>query len=232
MSKQDFESIKPQLEAIPWKEVKTPKMPVGTLLQEAFDLYEWAKDDEQALLRAGLDKNLLHELPVRARALRHIQSQWSKVLAGDVEDMQKWKEAKGPAIRLRSELLHALQFACRGDDSGILKSLREIKKGNSKADLIQDLNDLSVVGQSHRKSLEEVGYDPTNLDRASQMCTELGILSAKADIRDVRDIKYMRDRAAVYLRLAVKEVRTVGRFAFRGDSKRLQGYQHRYFSRK
>ena len=232
MSKQDFEAIKSQLEAIPWEEVKTPKMPVGTLLQEAFDLYEWAKDDEQTLLTAGLDKDLLHDLPARARALRYIQSQWSKVLAGDVEDMQKWKEAKGPAIRLRSELLHALQFACRGDNSGILKSLREIKKGNSKADLIQDLSDLYVVGNSHRKALERVGYDPANLDFAGHMCTELSKLSASANVRDEREIKYMRDRASVYLRQAVKEVRAVGRFAFRGDSKRLQGYQHRYFARK
>ena len=232
MSKQDFDKLKPRLEAIPREEVKTPKMPVGTLLQEAFDLYEWAKDDEQALLTAGLDADLLHELPVRARALRYIQSQWSKVLAGDIDARQKWIEAKGPAIRLRNELLHVLQFACRGDNSGVLKTLREIKKGNTIPDLIQDLNDLAVVGKSHLEALERVNYDPANLDRAVRMCMEMGMLLGEVNTRSERDIKYMRDRASVYLRQAVKEVRAVGRFAFRDDSKRLQGYQHRYFARK
>ena len=147
MSKLDFDKLKPRLEAIPREEVKTPKMPVGTLLQEAFDLYEWAKDDEQALLRAGLDRDLLHELPVRARALRYIQSQWSKVMAGGAETRHKWKVAQQQAIALRKELVNTLRFACRHDGNGVLSAVKRIKKGTGPADLLQDLSDLAVVAE-------------------------------------------------------------------------------------
>lgn len=231
MSKQDFESIKPQLEAIPWKEVKTPKMPVGTLLQEAFDLYEWAKDDEQALLRAGLDKDLLHELPVRARALRYIQSQWSKVMAGGAETRHKWKVAQQQAIALRKELVNTLRFACRHDD-GVLSAIKRVKKGTGPADLLQDLRDLAVVAESNREALQRIGYNMDQVRKAAQLSTSLKSVLAESNMLDGGEIKYFRNCAYNYLRVAMAEVRAVGRFIFRKDQYRLAGYQHRYYARK
>ena len=77
MSKADFEQIKPALLAIPQDKVMLPRIPIDTFLQEAHDLYIWAKDDAKELGRVGLDKEVLHSLPVRIDALQYIQSIWN-----------------------------------------------------------------------------------------------------------------------------------------------------------
>ena len=78
MSKEQFDLKLSTLEAIPEKDVTYPGIPVDAALQEAEDLLVWCLPDMDLLVRSGLDKKLVDDLPTRTGALRYIQSQWQR----------------------------------------------------------------------------------------------------------------------------------------------------------
>ncbi len=59
-------------------EVSDPNLPVDVAVQEAEDLFYFAKDDLPALKAAGLNPQTHADLPPRAGASRQAQSIWNK----------------------------------------------------------------------------------------------------------------------------------------------------------
>lgn len=230
MSKEHFDNIKAQIEAIPETEVEAPNMPIDNFIQEAFDLYEWAKDHKKALVQAGLEAELLDTLSDRAAALRYAQSVWNKQRNSRKEAQKEWNIKSVEAREFKSDLEADFRFAFRKDER-LISKVKKIEEGHSNADMIQDLQDLAVLGSDNKDLLKKISFDLSQLEKAATLSTELGQLLAQVngDRAEGNVEKVLRDRVYVYAKKAISEIRDTGRYVFRKDKQKLKGYQLKYF---
>jgi len=147
-NKENFESCKLAIQSIPQEQVNEPTIPIDVYVQEAEDLYHWATDDLAKLNTIGITAEQLAELPVRAGACREAQSLWIK----ESRSQDIWNEKAPAAYTLRDELLHTFRYAYRKTDS-LLSRVDEIAAGTGHDDMVQDLNDLAVLGQKNTDQL-------------------------------------------------------------------------------
>lgn len=212
------------------KEVPEPGIPVDVFLQEAENLYVWAKDDEPALTNAGLSVELLNDLPIRAGACREAQSIWNKERNTREEAQQRWKDESPAAYELRDELIHTFLYAYRKHPD-ILARVQQIAEGDGYADMIQDLNDISVLGKTYPDPLKLINHDMTKLDKAgdeSDQKAELLALS-NGEKGHENESKIIRDKAYAHLKEAVDEIRACGKYVFWRNPDRLKGYSSAYY---
>lgn len=228
-NKEDLESCKTAIEDIPQNEVKTPTMPVDIYLQEAEDLYHWAGDDQAKLATVGITIEQITEIPVRAGACREAQSLWIK----ESRSQDEWNEKAPIAYALRDELLHNFRYAFR-NKSSLISRVNEIDEGTGHDDMVQDLNDLAVLGQKNTSELEAIGFDLTKLDTAATLSDEMADLLAITNGNKTggTDSKFLRDQAYTYLKSLVDEIREAGKFLFWKDERRLKGYASNYWRKQ
>ncbi len=219
------------IKAIADEETKSPNMPTDVYLQEAENLYHWCQDDEAQLTGAGLDWNLVQELPVRAGALREGQSIWFKERFTQEEAEKEWQQESPEGYDLRNQLLHSLHYAYR-NAADLVGRVSAIADGSGHADMIQDLNDIAVLGKENIGPLQKINFDVALLDQAAGTADKLADLLAKAttDRADNNSARIIRDKAYTHLKQAVDEVRECGQYVFwRSNEARLKGYGSRYF---
>jgi hypothetical protein len=226
----DYNELLPVITAIKPNEVLAPNMPINVFVQEAENLYHWCIDDQDALVRVGLDWDLVPGLPVRAGACREAQSLWIKDRNTRQQAEQDWKEQAPAAFGLRDQLLHDFRFAFRKFD-GLLSRVGEIAEGDTNSDMVQDLNDLAVLGKSNTELLTAVNVDLVLLDTAAELSDRMGDLLGATNGERKEDSKAMaiRDKAYTYLKQAVDEIRECGKFAFWRTPDRLKGYNSDYW---
>lgn len=228
-NKENLESCRITIEAIPQDEVNAPTVPVDIYVQEAEDLYHWATDDQVKLATVGITAEQIEEIPIRAGACREAQSLWIK----ESRSQDLWNEKAPDSYALRDELLHTFRYAFRKQDS-LLSRVDEIAEGTSNEDMVQDLNDLSVLGQKNTDKLTAINFDLTKLDTAATLSDEMADLLALANGNKTggNDAKFLRDQAYVYLKELVDEVREAGKFLFWKDERRLTGYSSAFWRKK
>ena len=229
MSKENYDSKIASIEAIPDNQTQEPNMPVANFVQEAEDTYEWAKDDKTALTEAGLDITLLEDIPARAGALRYAQSIWQKEYNTFEEAQKEWKEKSPEAFNLHDVLIHEF-FHAYHDHSDLYSKVRNIAEGGGNADMLQDMSDLAVLGKANPEPLNKINLDMTLLDKAELISEELSEVLAKANGLRMSDneMKIIRDKAFIYLKQAVDEVRRHGQYKFWRNPERRKGYSSRY----
>lgn len=230
---EDYNAKLETIKAIPNNKVQLPGMPVDAALQEAENLYHWSTDDAPTLAKVGITQELINDLPVRAGALREAQSLWFKDRYSQQEAQKEWKLKSPEAFDLRDELVHAFRFAFRKDKI-LLGRVDAIADGSSNADMIQDLNDLAVLGKSHKKELEAIGFDMTLLDTAAAKADEMADLLAAAngDRNEQSEAKLIRDKAYTYMKELVDEIRDAGKYLFWKNPERYKGYTSEFIRRK
>lgn len=218
-----------EIRAIPYKKVKKPYMPMSIYLQEAVDLYHWALDDKDALSQAGLEQDELFDFKKRIEICQEAQTNWNKTKKLKDEHIKKWNEEKDKGIELKTKLLHDFSFAYR-NDKAILKVLKGIKKGRSYAHLIQDLSQLSDLGKKYPKELEHIKFDFQKLEIAHEAGSSLGGIYAQAKVTksNISPSLDYRNQAYTHLKEAVEKLRRYGRFVFKGNLERLNGYSSEY----
>jgi hypothetical protein len=137
------------------------------------------------------------------------------------------------AYAFRNDLLASFRFAFRKDDA-LLSRVSAIAEGSGHADLIQDLNDLAVLGRENPDPLTAIGFDLTQLDLAATRADELANLLAEAngDKADPNYSKTIRDKAYTHLKELVDEIREAGKYVFRNDKNRLKGYSSSYWKKQ
>jgi hypothetical protein len=93
--------------------------------------------------------------------------------------------------------------------------------------MIQDLNDLSVLGKANPQLLEAINLDMSLLDEAAQTAKEMAALLAEVNRsrREHSEAKRIRDQAYTHLKEAVDEIRRCGQYVFRQNKERLMGYR-------
>ena len=211
------------------KEIKSPNMPVDIYLQEAEDLHHWSLDDKAKLMGAGLDAALIGDLPVRAGACREAQSLWTKERNTREEAEQEWKDKSPGAYELRDELLHSFRYGFRKRDD-LLSRVKEIAEGDGHADMIHDHNDLAVLGRENKPLLKKIKLDMAKLDLAAATANEMADVLSRANGERSADsqVRVVRDQAYTYLKEAVDEIRSCGKYVFWKNKNRLKGYRSEY----
>ena len=227
---QDYLNKLETIKSIPNEETLVPNLPMGAYLQECENLYQWALTDLEKLTSIGITKAMLDDLPVRAGACREAQSIWNKDFRSQQIAQQEWNEQSPAAYDLRDALLHAMRYAYR-NDAALLGRVSAIADGNGHADMIQDLNDLTVLGRQNPTQLLAAGIDEAKLTEAAKLSDEMAILLARAngDIAEQNESKIIRDKAYTHLKQLADEVYAAGKFLFWKDAQRIKGYTMSYW---
>ncbi len=228
MSIEDFNRVRESLLAIDPKDVKKPSIPIENAVDETQTLYYKSNKDLPKLINVGIAEDTVESLLILSRALRASESIWI-AKKNELEDIHtQWNEESEAAFNLRSEILHALRYAYRKNKQ-LLSKLKYIGIGGSNADLIQDLSDLSRLGKEHPEELNEILYDLTILDTASETADRLGDLLGNSKANKVyHEALDLRNRAYTKLMEVVREIRAAGTYIFWRDSEKLEGYTSEY----
>ena len=230
MSKINYDAKLATLEALSIDQIQVPKTPMDAYLQEAEDLYVWIQQDKEALESKGLDwTTYVEDLPIRTGAARHAQAFWLAERYGQEEATRVWKEESPKAYEFRNDLLADFRFSYRKRPD-LLARVRAIAEGESDADMIQDLSDISALGRANPSELEDSRFDLTLLDTAEQKSGELAELLAQANGTrlDNSKAKEMRDRAFTHLKEVMDEIKDTGKYVFRKNPERYKGYISKY----
>ncbi|MBU2885824.1 hypothetical protein KO507_08630 [Gilvimarinus agarilyticus] len=232
MSKDSYEAVLPEIEAISDADTKLPNMPIDKYAQEAANLEVWSLGDIPALTPVGVPQATFDALPVRTDALRYAQSVWMKDRYGREEARQQWDTESPLAITLKNELEHAFRYGFRKRPD-LLAKVQVIEEGTGNEDLVQDLSDLSVLGKDNLDLLTQAGVTAEKLDEAATKSTEMSALLAATtgEAAENNSAKIQRDKAYTLLKQAVDEIRAAGKFVFWKDEKRLKGYKSEHWRR-
>jgi hypothetical protein len=116
----------------------------------------------------------------------------------------------------------------------LLAAVRYIAKGHTHADMIQDLNNLSVLGEANQELLTAIRFDMSLLDKAAQTAHELASLLAETNScrLEYDKAKKIRDQAYTHLKEAVDEICGHGKYVFRDNKERYIGYRSHYIRQK
>ena len=228
-SVQDFNDLKQKLLEIPPEDVQSPSTPVHLVLQGAEDLHYWAQKDREVLVGVGMDPQLIEELQPRTSALRISEGNWYHIRDTHAKAQQQWKEEAPKAYELRNKLVHEFLFAFRNDET-LVRKVRGISSGGGYADMIQDLVNLSILGQNHKEELGKINFDMSQLDTAMEtadsMADLLGVVNAVSPLE--KEALDLRDRAFTYLNAVMTEIRSYGKFVFYRNRGRYKGYVNHY----
>ena len=126
-------------------------------------------------------------------------------------------------------MLHAFRFAYRKDPL-LLSRVSAVADGSGHADMIQDLNDLAVLGKANTEALTAIGFDLAQLDAAATAADEMADLLATAngEKAEQNESKTIRDKACTHLKELVDEVREAGKYLFWRTPYRYRGYVSQY----
>ena len=227
---EDYAAKLAEIEAIPTDQIKSPGMPVDVFLQEIENTCKWVEEDQAKLEASGLDWTLVTDLPIRAGALREAQSLWNTVRFSQEAAQKAWAEQSPAAYDLRDTLLHTFRFAFRNDAS-LMTQVNQIADGAGHADMIQDLNDLALLGNAHTDLLTAIGFDVTQLATAATASEEMASLLSQATVDRAAPSteRIIRDKAFAYAQQGLDEIRACGSYVFWRDDVRLKGYTSQYF---
>jgi hypothetical protein len=225
-NRENLDKILDIISAINDKRIKTPKhVPASACVMEAVTLYHWALKDKEALIAHGLAWELVEDLIVRQDALAEAEAIWNSQWLGRKEVASEWEALSAAGYELRDRLLADFRFAFRNQPD-LLLALNRISTKKNHPTMIQDLNDLSVLGRTNRPLLEAVRFDMSLLEQAAQASWDLSALLAETTTARMKlgEGKRVRDQAYTYLKEAVDEIRRAGQYVFRHDKERLHGY--------
>lgn len=225
-----YENLDKKLEVI--KAIKDSNIisphhiPVSYYVQEAYNLYNWALVDKEALIAAGLPGELVDDLPIRLEALAEAEALWQTERGSEIYGSAEWEKQYALALDLRSRLLDEFRFAFRKHPD-LMKNVSVITKDHTQAGVIQGLYDLAVLGRVNRQVLEASRFDMSLLDQAAQTSDQISTLLADVtrDRGNRGEARIVRDQAYTHLKEAVDEIRSYGQHVFRKDKERRMGYR-------
>jgi len=229
----DYDSLLAALREIDARKVMTPVVPVSQFTQEAEALIAWIGPDRAALEAVGITPTLMDSLPARVGGLRQSESNWNALRFTKEEAQQAFAEMSEGAFGLLEAIQRHMRFAFR-DRPDLIARLCPRPSTLSNGEKIQALNNMAVLGKENPEPLTAAGFDLALLDEAAAASDELSRLGGEALGERIAGsaAKDMRDRAYTYLKDAVDQVRTAGRFLFWKDENRLRGYRAIFKTRR
>jgi hypothetical protein len=226
---QDLLDLLPEIKAVPKEQIKYCDMPIGTYVYEIENLHTRANADLPKLTAVGMNAGLVPNLLAYTGALRTAESNWQELNTVRDDAKEAWK-AEWPAfIEFRNDLIENMDFAYRNSET-LLKKLAIIKEGDSQADAVQDMANLSVLGKANLAPLETISFDAVLLDKAAQDADRMGGLlgAVNGEMYVDDEIKVIRDQAFTLTKQVADEIRKYGRFVFRKDPDHAKSYTSKY----
>ena len=143
--------------------------------------------------------------------------------------MKRWQSESPSGFILRDDLLNEFRYAYHNHDE-LKTRIAAVAEGAGDADMLQDLNDLAVIGRENPEPLTETNFDFDLLALAAEKSRILGELRADApvDKRAYKAQRLLRNKAYTHLKQAVDEIRRAGKFLLRKNEDRLKGYSSNY----
>lgn len=229
----DYEKHSGEIEAVKEEDIKICAIPIEIEVQEAEDLYHWAMEDLAMLQTVGFQSATLERMHSLCGAIREAQSRWSRDKKMKKDAIAEWNEVVEEAYGFRDNLVKICDYAYRKNYE-LMSAVRYIKQGRGDADMIQDLNDLAVLGRNNLEPIVAINQDPELFTKAAIQSDYLADLRARAngDIAEENESKVLRDKAYTLLKAEIDEVRDCGKFVFRDDESRLKGYRSAYLRKK
>ncbi len=228
-NKEAYDQMLEEAKALGSDNLQKSYIPIDAFLQEAEDLNKWSLHDKDKLIAAGLSETIFSRLENCIGALREAESIWHEDEKRKNEANEQWKVEKPNGFKFRDDLLHFFRYAYRKEPA-LLSSVSAIAEGTDIPDMIQDLNDLAVLGRNNLEPLLKVGFKEDQLATAADMSAHLADLRAIVNGDKYNPNVNMEIRDAMYtlLKQSVDEIRDCGKFVFWKDSKRLKGYRSQY----
>jgi hypothetical protein len=229
---EDTNSVTTLLNSLSQNNIESPSVPVKDLIQEAENLYQWALQDKDALLNAGIKAETIELLHSLSQNLCVAQGVWNSARKSQADAKRHWIEASSRGYKFRDKLVHDFLYAYRNQPD-TLSLVREIAMGNGYTDMIQDLMNLKAIGTDHPEALGKINFDVTQLTTAAVMAEGLGTLLAvsNAHASSAGSSKVTRDRTYTRLKSIMTEIRECGKYLFYQNAERRQGYRCDYYHR-
>jgi hypothetical protein len=179
-----------------------------------------------------LDWDIVTSIPLRVGALREANSRWENRRFDHGALGRTWKKESDNGYDFRDFLLREFRYAYDQDPT-LLSKVSRIADGNGHADMIQDLNDLAVLGREYTEPLRATRFDLAHLDRAAHLSDILGSMQAEAQVNREQnsDALVIRNQSYTYLKQAIDAVRKLGQLVFFENEERLQGYFSQYYKK-
>jgi hypothetical protein len=206
-----LELLRPELDAIPSADVRTPNVRVAVYHQDTNDLKTLvARDDIRArLLAVGLEQSTLTALPVALDASRSAQSAWVVSTDRSKPTAQRDREQRG--YEHRSEMIAACRWNLRANRA-VQAALDVISEGDGIPDLIQDLRDIGALTEANLPAFaRDETFDAKEAVETARSLADEGSTKAKD----------LRDRAWTHLWNLDSEIRAAARHAYRNDQEQL-----------
>jgi hypothetical protein len=163
--------------------------------------------------------------------LSYAESKWLASYFNQPDTAILWKEKSPRIFQLRSELIHTFRFVYRNDNKTIAL-VNKIAASSSYAAMLQDLNDLAVLGKDNPQELKAMKFDMALLDEAADLVYTLRPVFAKTKTEsDYNEIKLIRDKALVLLKTDVDEICAFGQYLFWRNPERKKIYTSEYLRR-
>lgn len=224
----DFIALQAEIEAFPEDELKNCSMPMATYFSEAETLEKVALEDKEKLVKAGLEPEKVEKLGTLTGAAREAQSLWKADRFSKADAQEQWDAQEEGACDLIDECLHAFTYGYRNDEH-LMGRVADIEEGTGQADMVQDLNDIAVLGREHPEPLEAIGFDMTLIDAAAEMAAEMADLLARKDsASDKNERRIIRDKAFSLLKMVVDDIYACGQYVFWKDKERCEMYSSAY----
>lgn len=229
LNEEFYQSLLSKANSIPEEEIKSPYIPVGIFIQESEDLYQWCKKDKDLLMNAGIPEDHFELLNKSSGALRYAQSVWAEDQKTRREAEQRWSEEAPAAFDLRDQMVHTMRYAYRNNQA-LLANIATIAEGDSSADMIQDLSDLSVLGNNNPTPLKVINFDMILLTKCAKTSASMADLRAMANGEKYgsNEKLTMRNRMYTLLKGYVDDIRNCGKYLFWRNNDRLKGYSSQY----
>lgn len=221
-----LEKAQPDISAFPKEEIKLPESfrTYGGFALESNVLYRRANANKDALVAANMDWSKVDKIPTYSGALRELLSKRMEVKFTKPENSKKWDLTKSEAIKLVKKILSGFKHAFSAYPD-LLEIVKKIKEGSSNENLVQDLNDCSVVGKSNIDQLKAINFDLSLLDQAASLSTELSNLLELADIEENIDSPVvMRDKVYTMLRQIIDALIEKAEYVFSEDPDKLKQF--------
>ncbi len=218
-----------EIKAVSEEKVVYCDMPYKVFIDEAETLHTRASIDLPRLVVFNFNAEKLDRLLGVSGALRTAQSNWESQKTDKQKAIAAWENEAPEMYQFRDDVIDHMEFAYRSN-ADLLNRLGEIKEGTSRADAVQDLASLAVLGRENSELLTAKNFDLQNLDKLSDMADRMGSLLGDINGRMYfeDDIKLVRDKAYTLCKEVVDEVRSYGKFVFRKNIEKRKAYASKY----
>ncbi len=232
MSKENFELHEDEIVGVRKDQQKKSGMPMSIYIGEAETLVKVIADDVDILMDAGMTIEMINKLATLVGALRYVQSKCNAVHNLTTSSQKIWDENEVDAVDLKIECIRALRYAFRKEPD-LLQRVDSIEDGTGQPDLIQDLNDLSILGLENFEYIAAINYPRERIEEAGALSDRMGELyGQKESTAEKSERKQLRDQTFALLKELVDELYACGQYVHHGNKDRQQKHRSEYLRRK